>query len=40
LVFLLIVPLQDRRDRLEQERRMKTVLSIGSPPRPGYGTLA
>jgi hypothetical protein len=40
LGVLMIVPIQDRRDRLEQERRMKTVLSIGSPPRPGYGTVA
>jgi hypothetical protein len=40
LGVLMIVPLQDRRDRLEQERLMKTVLSIGYPPTPGYGALA
>jgi MFS family permease len=39
LGVLMLVPLRDRRDRLEQERRVKTVLSIGSSPRPGYGTL-
>lgn len=37
---LMIVPLLDRRDRLEQERLMKTVRSIDSPPRPGYGAMA
>ena len=37
---LMIVPLIDRRDRLEQERIMKTVLNIHSSPRPTYGTLA